>query len=258
MSSRARKIDDSILTADEAHQVIGVGKGLTSQQVIESIYDKPFQHIVQQDGIAFEAEIEASRRMIEHPTSFFDHPLQTILGQDSADESLKFLFSCEASEKKQQLLVKFTEFLNGLKGARAIWEQALMIADEIYTNGSKNAWPKDKGLFEGPATRTGTLDFFAQADSERLVFGCRDSFGEMDTRAVIERIRKCMILGVADAIRQGAGGAGIGSYMVFDACLSYYVGVEKGKRSVVCVAMALGLSRRNMAGLSKNIHLLAY
>ena len=74
---------------------------------------------------------------------------------------------------------------------------------------------------------------------------------------VLERIRKCMELGVANAIRQGEGGAGIGSYMVFDACLSYYAGVTPGKESVVCVTMPLGLNRRTMAGLPKNIHLIA-
>lgn len=244
------------ITPHEQHPHIGIGRGLSAQQVIESICGFSFKHIVQEDGLAFSDELRAACEMTKDPSAFIVNPLDVILGESAIPETALTILN-SAKEKKQKVLSQFSDYLQNLKGTRAIVEQALMIADELYTNGAKNAWPKDKSLFEGEPVREGTLEFFAQASENRLIFGCRDSFGELNTSSVVDRIHKCMILGVAGAIRQGPGGAGIGSYMVFDACISYYAGVNPGKNSVVCVAMPLGLNRRAVAGLPKNIHLIA-
>jgi hypothetical protein len=100
------------------------------------------------------------------------------------------------------------------------------------------------------------IELFAQADAKRLIIGCRDSFGEYDGRMVAERIKSCFDNGVANSIRHGTTGAGIGSYMIFDSCISYYGGSEKGVRTVVCVALPLGIGNRVRTTLPKNIHLL--
>lgn len=244
------------LVPHEQHPKIGIGRGLTAQQVIESICGLSYKHIVQEDGLEFDDELRTACEMISDPSIFISNPLGVILGESAIPETNLTILN-SAKDKKQKVLAQFSDYLQNLKGTRAIVEQALMIADELYTNGAKNAWPKDRSLFEGEPVREGNIEFFAQASGNRLIFGCRDSFGELNTAAVVDRIHKCMILGVAGAIRQGPGGAGIGSYMVFNACISYYAGVAPGKNSVVCVAMPLGMNRRAVAGLPKNIHLIA-
>lgn len=254
--SAAPKNSDANLVPHEGFPNIGIGRALSSQQVIDSVCDLSFKHIVQEDGPSFANELRTACLMVEKPADFIANPLELILGE-TADPDTKLVILNSATEKKQKVLSQFNDYLSRLKGTRTIVEQALMIADELYTNGAKNAWPSGGSLFEGDPVREGMLEFFAQAGDSRLIFGCRDSFGELNTNAILERIRKCMTLGVAGAIRQGTGGAGIGSYMIFDACLSYYAGASAGQQSVVCVSLPLGMSRRAMAGLPKNIHLIA-
>ena len=238
-------------------ELIGIAKGLPSDQVIRIVCESDLRHIVQEDGVAFESEVEAARRMISDPNVFLSRPLEIILGSAGPTPYPTFQMSVNAYEKKQQLLADFGDYVAALKGSRSIQSDAMMIADEFYTNGSKNAWPAGSALFSGPPSRGGTIDFFAEAREDRFAFGCRDSFGELNVMTVLERIKACLVTGVADAIRHGVGGAGIGSYMVFDACMSYYAGTDPGRQTVVCAVLPLGKSRKTLSGMSKNIHLIA-
>lgn len=248
---------DPTLEAANAAETIGLGQSIAPGEVIRLIYEGGFLHVVQKDALAFDSEMAAARIMLHEPRKFLDHPLDVVLGlQNQVEPSRRLEIACDAAEKKNRVLSEFGDFVAGIKGSRRLWDQALLVADELYTNSSKNAWPEGAKLFMGEPTRAGRIEFFAAHDEQRLVVGCRDTFGELDVRHVIGRIHACFKNGVAESIRSGTGGAGIGSHMVFDACTSYYAGAEKHKMSVVCIVLPLGLSRRAASGLPKNVHLL--
>ena len=130
-----------------------------------------------------------------------------------------------------------------------------MIADELYTNGAKLGFDPARLSKGAKLVRPGLVEFFARTDGLRLVLGVRDSYGTLRFEQVLSRISRCFEDGMAGSIKQGEGGAGIGSFMVFNACISYYAGVERGKRTVVCVSLPVGISRREGNALPKNIHL---
>jgi len=245
-------------------------------EVIRLVHEGGVQHIVQNDSLSFDTEMAVARLMLEKPHAFLDDPTAAILGllpdtdptpsasslsspslSPTLSSSSSFLkIESAASEKKTAVLERFENFLAELPGARTIRESSILVADELYTNGSKNCWPPRGGPGEGPV-REGRIEFFARSDGRRLVIGCLDTYGELVLPEVLARIRSCYERGVAESINQGGGGAGIGSFMVFDHCISYYAGVEPGERTVVCAALPLGLSRRELEKLTKNIHLLS-
>lgn len=260
-SIRIVELGSEVPAKESAEGVIGVAHSLTPNQVIRVVHNSGLMHIVQRDSLSFESEIATARAMIQHPRNFMDNPIEIILGLTPQSIDLPGLHLINsADEKKTSTLVAFENFLMALSGARTVREQALLIADELYTNATKNA-----RLLTAPGStsggsdviRQGVVEFFAQADGHRLIFGVRDSFGEVGLRKVIERIKMCYEKGVAQAMNHGPGGAGIGSFMAFDSSISYYIGVEMGRRTVVCVALPLGLNRRETSQLAKNIHLLS-
>lgn len=242
------------VASGEYSGAIGVVESLEANQVIEAAKISQLSHIVQKTGLAYERELEVANTMSENLSQFMDQPLQTILGTHEAMYPT-CVVSNEATELKAKTLAEFEEFLKGLPGTRRIRESAMMMADELYTNATK-AGGHHKLRSASQSQRDGTIEFFASADSTRLVLGCRDSYGDLAFGQVLNRIHNCFQNGIANSINNGEGGAGIGSFMVFNACISYYCGVEKGKRTVVCVALPLG-TKTDADSLPKNIHLRA-
>ena len=153
------------------------------------------------------------------------------------------------------VLSKFEEFLISLPGTSAIRDSAFTVADELFTNGIKNAWPEGSNRRTTRPTLDGEVQFFARSDGKRLIIGCRDNFGLLGFAKILARIQMCYENGVAESISQSEGGAGIGSFMVFNSSVSYYAAVSPGNHTVVCVALPLGISARKLSKLSKNIHL---
>lgn len=262
MKKAHRLIVDAVSSAPDSTgswDAILATAAIPPAEVIRLVHESGVRHVVQKDSPSFDAEIAVARLMFERPHEFFDDPATAVLGlppDDDAAPSSFLKIESSASEKKTAMLERFENFLAEVPGTRTIRESAVLIADELYTNGSKNCWSPFGGLGEGPA-REGRITFFARSDGRRLVIGCLDTYGELVLPEVLARIRSCYERGVAESINQGGGGAGIGSFMVFDHCISYYAGVEPGERTVVCAALPLGLSRRELEKLTKNIHLLS-
>jgi hypothetical protein len=235
---------------------IVVGEALAPEEVIAAALHGA-RHIVQADAPFFDSEIALAKTMVESPNQFFDDPIMSIIGKPLDSEGLLSLkVECSADEKKVRTLYRFENFLKAIPGTKMILENALLIADELYTNAARNAHPRAASGGSGPA-REGSVEFIACVDEKRLVFGCVDSFGELSVNRLVERIQDCLHRGVAEAMQVGTVGAGIGSYMVFSRAMSYYIGVTMGRRSVVMVSIPLGLSSKSVADIPKNLHLLS-
>lgn len=256
--AKVLELPDLTLAPERARNSIGVAASMPPEEVIRLVANTELRHLVQKNGLAFDSELALARIMIKRPRAFLDQPIGLILGPSEDPDKLPGLSVVSTvDEKKGKTLQQFENYMMALKGSKTIREQALVIADELYTNGAKNAWPAGSRAFRSTPERPGIVEFFARSDGTRLVFGCKDSYGEMGLNSVVSRIHSCYNKGVAQSISQGEGGAGIGSFMVFNSCLSYYAGVEKGRRTVVCVALPLGMGLREASELPKNIHLVS-
>ena len=234
---------------------IGIAGSLEPRHVIDLHVDCGMDHIIQRDGLAFDKEVELAQSMISDPQRFLREPLSTIFG-NSPSEFVDFEVSCGPNDKKKDILLQFETFLAGLRGARAIREAALLIADELYTNGVKNGTPIQGNVNAGKI-RQDWVRFVARADNDRLVLGCIDSYGALDITMMTKRIQTCFANGVAQSINQNQNaGAGIGSFMVFNAVASLYIAVECKRQTIVLCAMPLGKRLKETVDLPKNLHTL--
>ncbi len=236
---------------------IGIASSLEPQDVIHLVAECGMEHVVQRDGLAFEREVQLARMMVMEPAEFFSAPLDAIFGADAGtDHFIDFAVTCGPDEKKKHVLHQLEAYLKGLTGARSIREEAMMVADELYTNGAKNGAPI-VGPVDASQVKPGWVRFIARADGMRLVLGCIDSYGALDAAVMVRRIQSCFKDGVAQSINQSqGGGAGIGSYMAFNAAMSMYVAVERGRRTIVLCALPLSKRLKETINLPKNFHVL--
>jgi hypothetical protein len=237
---------------------IVLAENLSEEEIVRMVRDGLVRHVVHKNGLYYESEFSLAKTMVEAPERFFSDPVGLILGHPMPLEagSANYLEVTSTSpQHKNSVLEPFENFLTHTSGTATIRENALLVADELYTNATRN-WYLSGTRGKGPV-REGEVCFAAAVDHKRILFGCIDSFGELNLARVIARLNSVVDLGVANAIQEATPGAGIGSYMVFSCSLSYYIGVSKAQRTVVMASMPLGMSARSAEGLSKNIHLLA-
>ena len=72
---------------------------------------------------------------------------------------------------------------------------------------------------------------------------------------LFKKIKSCYDTSVAANMNMsGGGGAGIGSFMVFNSAASYYAMVEAGQCTLVCCSVPLKMSSKARALLPKNLH----
>ena len=240
--------------APAAAGTIGIGVSIAPNEVIDLKVDGGLDHIVQKDSLAFDQEMVCAREIVSSPCSFLDRPLEVIFGREQPESIFTdFRETVVAGEKKKAVLARLDEFLHGLTGARAIRDDAMMVADELFTNGAKNGAPL-VGEVDAASVNAGEIHFVARGDGRRLVLGCIDSYGTLEVGALTRKIQGIYRKGVASSINHGPGGAGIGSYMVFNSSISLYLGVEKGRRTVVLCSLPLSMRVKETITLSKNLH----
>lgn len=254
-------LEETLIDFDVTHG-IGVTANLGARDVISIVKKYGLLHIVQTKSPHFDQEMKAARTMIDKPQKFFKDPLRVICGSASLLEGKSFSFPFDVGVPKETMLEDVAAFLDESSATRRISERVLLAADEFYTNASRNGWAKqayssDRGLEEsrGQVERPGRIEIFGHVESDRLILGCRDTYGLLEPAQIINRLDACFTKGVTASIRRGPGGAGIGSYLVFETGLSYYAGVHRNQTTVVCVAFAIGSSARAENEPAKSLHL---
>ena len=245
---------------------IGLAESLSPQEVLKTSLEIQLPQLIQKT--TFKAECEKkSAILLYHKTSvLFDLPLAAILSPSSVgEESEKALTLFErtlsSSAEKKPILAELEKQLIPLCKSTLI-PDVMLVRDEILSNAIYNAPFVDQGnsrvgasRLKGEVTFGRPARFFAGHDGERLVVGCLDLYGALNVEKLIRRIESCYHTGAAANMnRSEEGGAQIGSYLVFQSCLSYYVAVEPGQRTLVAATFPLQLNRKKRETLSKNIH----
>jgi hypothetical protein len=226
------------------------------------------RHVVQKSNIKSTAEIDFSSQMVQTPADFFAHPLSCIFGIPQAStENENILsslsFSVGSLTEQKNILAQFESFIRKLTPSQALMNDILTVVDEALTNAVFNA------PFVNTSTAAPSRDemnvpidpdkkpyLFAGHDGERIIVGCRDSYGSLNVTELLKRIKTCYQNNVGDVINFGEGGAGIGSFMMFESCASMYIGVDAGHSTTICCSFPLKLSATQRGELPKNIHII--
>lgn len=248
---------------------VGIAESLEPQQMLRLVLNSGLRHICQKKGHTFAEELKSANRMIESPDVFFEFPIATVLTPDDLnDASERALLAAEcsfnSSNQKQDVLDIFANSMNSKGLAQTVVEDVMSVSDELFTNAIFNAPFIDMLTCKNPGIGRGELSvtfepgkfarMFLAHDEQRLLIGCQDPYGSLGIERYLSKIQTAYEKGPAAAINFGPGGAGIGSYIIFNAGASLYVGVQPNKATIVCCVIPLGLSNRMRMGLAKHIH----
>lgn len=240
---------------------------LSPTDALDLALNKRLQHLCHSGNPSFANDLNTSALMLSEPNVFLGNPLASILTPTAANplqEQVlkKFCFKFSTSQQKVEMLDGLTKFTKSLDSSDSLMVKVHAIIDELFTNAIFNA-PFVKGTAKPDVKNRNQVlqmhegksgEIFAGSDGKRLVFGCRDPYGSLDLTRLLVRVRDCYKDGVAGHMNMGNGGAGIGSFLVFHTCSSYYAGVHEGNATVICCSLPLRMSNRERETVPKNFH----
>lgn len=249
---------------------IGVSHENDMGYLVELMADNGLHHVVQLSNTMFASELNTSALMLSESDTFFNKPVVSVLSPletDVHDDSEYIIWEKEFTykETKTRDLDELEEFLATVIRPKSTIQSVRLIADELYTNAVYNAPLSKFGkqlLKVLPFRRYNkpkSARLFIAQHNDRLVVGCEDQFGSLSVSALMKRVKSIYEKGVGDSIKfTSSTGAGIGTYMIMQACTSYFAAVFEDKKTLVMGVIPLGVSSRKREELPKNIHLIQY
>lgn len=253
----------------EPHRSIVVTFEESPELLLARCLNSGVKHICQVDSGALESELNTAALMLKDPETFLKYPVSSVLAPAEASASKEAELTVLSASfnrvaEKPAHLGQLRQLLMSQQCSGSLLADVILIADEMYTNAVFNAPYIDlktgynPGIDRGDESITTGKEYPAQLmvgyTDERLVITCRDPFGTMSVPLLIERIYDCFVKGVSESMRMTGGGAGIGSYLVFSISSSTYVGVSKGKSTVVAASVHWKWNVRRRNAATKNMH----
>jgi hypothetical protein len=248
---------------------IGISDSLSPQEILRLATEQNFTHICQRQGLEFKKEVISSENLIHAPESFFEFPVASVfspndLNRKSEAKFISALANFNSSHRKREILDMFTKAMESKGVSQTISADIVSVADEMYTNAIFNApFVDKKSAFNPGVDRSETEIVLPKGkegqlvlahDENRLMIACQDPFGTLNLDGYLSKIKSTYDRGAAASMNFGPGGAGIGSYIIFNTCVSFYVGVKSGRASVVACVLPLGMSNRKRTLMPKLIH----
>lgn len=254
-------------------ELIGVCEAKDSEFILSQAISEGIDHIVQKDSIAFDQEMALATLMIRDPQSFFNYPLSSILDPTRASserelELCKVRVKCSSRTERHEAVATVLKTVEGQINDRLLADLRV-IATELITNATIHGTIKDDlsdvtavtdlkklAADNGKSPDAPMLPCFLGLgwDDERLIIMCRDLYGTLKSRELLERIRRAIAFGTSLSINYGEGGAGIGTHMVFDLSISMYIAVAQGQ-TMICTALPMRGGWKRRENLTKNLHL---
>lgn len=249
--------------------VIGLADNLAPDEVLRFASEQKLSHLCQRQGFQFDRELQSSQTLVQDPTVYFQHPLATILTPldvNAAAESKhkKFEFKFNNSNLKRDALSGITQVLVGEGLAQTAIDDALSVADELFTNAIYNAPFADLISLKNPGLSRQEIEIrledgkecrvFIGMDKDHTVVCCEDPYGNLNLDRYMQKVRNTYLKGPAATMNFGPGGAGIGSYIIFNAGSSMYLGVNPGQSTLLCCVIPRGISYRKRTQLPKHLH----
>ena len=251
---------------------VAIAESLAPAVVLKQVLSNGFWHVCQRGGFEYDKEVRSAEALLRDGTLFRRFPVAAILSPELIDaEAEKSALLCESvfdnSGQKREALDVIVNAMNGKGFSKTLCEDATSVADELFTNAIFNAPFVDTKTHLNPGVSRHNFEvklaagksgrIFLAADDTRLVVGCEDPFGSLGLARYLAKIKATYDHGAAATMNFGPGGAGLGSYIIFNTGCSFYAGVWPGERTVLCCVMPLGLSNRKRTLLPKNIHLVS-
>ena len=248
---------------------IGLGESLPPEDVLRFATDHGFQHICQKNGFNFERDLLSAELLVADPEAYFLHPVSTILKPEAigaeSDRALTAIDQrFDSSAQKRAILEQVGKHLESKGLAQTLIEDAQAVADELVTNAVFNAPFVDPITYVNPGlSRTETEiklkggrfgRLILAHDETQMVIGCEDPYGSLNLESYLSKIRATYLRGPAATMNFGSGGAGLGSYIIFNAGASLFFGVKQSRVTLMCCSLPMRLSYKKRVLLPKHLH----
>jgi hypothetical protein len=248
---------------------VGLSSGLCPEAVLHLATDLGFMHVCQKDGHEYSKDLSSANSLVGREDNLLLFPVASILSPEklSLEEERRVLrvdYSFDCAVQKRELLNELTKASHTMMLSQTLIDDVIAVADEMFTNAVYNAPFVDvntqKNLGMDRKKQDVRMDpgkkgrLFLAQDDTRLLVGCTDPYGSLDLKRYLNKINATYSRGPAAAINYGPGGAGIGSYIIFNAGSSLYFGVWPGRATIICCVIPLGLSNRKRIQLPKHLH----
>lgn len=226
------------------------------EAVVDQVLTQGCRHLIQKNSPWADQELKAASLLEQDLEQFFQYPISIILNPDKVNlETEKSLLIYEkrfnSLSEKEKTLYEIEQLMQSLTKSSTLISDVITVADELFTNVARHASGK-KTEKESTNLTNGVL--FIGKSSDRLVVGCRDASGSLNIKSLLTRVRDCYRKGLSQAMNMGKGGAGLGSFLILNVCLSYFISVIKGRQTLICATLPLGMGNRKRSTLSKNLH----
>lgn len=239
------------------------------QELIELMLKGPEAHLCQPDGLMYDKEVLTADLLTKNKQYFFSTPATALLwpneiGKKEELTSLLLNRRFDDSSEKSLILTEVRLKLGSLTKSSSLIDEVLAVTDEFVTNALYNAPYVDPVTHVNQRIDRLTTNvklppgkqsrLFVAEDGQRLLIGVEDQFGSLSVQKYLNGIVNCYASGIKDSINFGQGGAGIGSYIIFNAASSLYYGVIPGQTTLLVCVVPYRMSRRSREGLPKHLH----
>ncbi len=248
---------------------VGVGQNLQPENVLHLATDLGFSHVCQKEGHAFDKEMSTAEMLVGNADAFIEFPIASVFspndlnaGSERSRLCVEHLFN--SSHQKRVVIEDMTKAAQDKALSQTIIDDIVVVTDELFTNAMFNAPFVDINTQKNPGINRHTDEvkyadgkvgrIFMAQDENRLLIGCHDPYGTLDLKRYLNKIKATYVRGPAATMNFGPGGAGIGSYIIFNAGASLYFGVCPGRATVLACIIPLGMSNRKRMQLPKHLH----
>lgn len=214
---------------------IVVGSDIRPQQAINLAYNNSPLQIV--TGGFEEAKVVSIKANLDR---FVKDPGPYIHGLRETENNFQIKFF--KNSKKNEFLLQIENYLQS-REYRRVREDIYLIADELFTNFTKSAMVENK-----------SMQFGMENYNDGVLVYCRDSFGSLKPKVMLQNIYNCYTNGIKQSIRSSHDtGAGIGSYLMYSLSSGMVIAVRPEKYSMVLVWMPLQEHHEDRIEMNKSL-----
>ncbi len=247
-----------------------VSEDVAPEQVLTAALNQGVSHLCQLGNPFSPQEMLTASLMLNRPEEVLDKPFAAFVDPQSFDkvseeDCIDFEGEFDSINDKSPFLQSLEEFLAQQVPAASLRSDVLSIVDELYTNvifnapfvSEENLNPKVERTMDASLPPVYPKARLKMAIREsQITLGCEDFFGALPIPNLLSKVLSCYQKGIDASMNMGVGGAGIGSYMIFEASASYSLLVQPGQKTLIICRLPAKMSQRSRQALSKNIHFL--
>lgn len=225
-------------------------------------------HLVQKSQAETMRELRAALLIEKNPEIFFEYPLAvTLSGRKPSEEVERSLTLIEwqfsTLAEKEPIIEDVEKLFDQTRLNKSLRDDVSMAANELACNVLFNA-PCEKGINTrnlqttiGAAQTSLKVPAVMKIGAYRgfMALTCIDHYGSLLPERIFEKLKSCVTQGPGESINfEDRGTAGIGCYMVFNACTSFYMAVKGGRYTQFCALFPLAASAKERELKGKNLH----